>query len=50
MATKKEIEEKKTEEKLPVKNTFKERKLKALNEMDNQAKARRLAQRVLRGE
>ena len=43
MATKKEPEK-------PVKNTHIERKLKALNEMDDQAKARRLAERVLKGE
>lgn len=44
MATKKITEEVKTS---PVKNTFVERKLKVLNEMDDQYKARRLAERVL---
>lgn len=45
MATKKE-----TPEVTPKKDTHIERKLKALNEMDDQAKARRLAERVLKGE
>jgi hypothetical protein len=38
----------KKEEKVEKKLTFKERKLKAINEMQNKAKARYLAERILK--